>query len=382
MGILGRLRYHWFNTRNERLLLLSFPRGADEKKLKADDKLRHTQFINLLENYSEETKEKAVEKSITTWHEFSTHVDDFLKEKCIQTKLATIIFNGHGSENGLRFNKDGHIPLDTIITEIRTCLDAINMDPTRVNPQAVDIIFGQCFGHVHSAAEDEWSQLNVISLTGKKGNYTFSETECHYDLKNKVAERKSAEERLLMLSFPLKDKFASDNLSRKMQNEAFIIQYGITYDRCSQKSITCFNDLSDSLEEFLDRDCIDTELATVVFNGHGNKNGLLFENSGSVPLDQILAKVQEIIENIHIERKNPKHVIIVFAQSYSHLHSYSRASGTIASTPLDVVSLTSARRPWSLVITRRDRIDTSQPIRSEHAELMEYACFNRSPVTA
>ena len=146
----------------------------------------------------------------------------------------------------------------------------------------------------------------------------------------------------------------SDDVFSKMntmQNETFVIQYGIKSDRCNHKSIECFNTLTDSLEEFLERDCSGTKFATVVFNGYGSPNGLLFRNGETIPLDQILAKLQDIIKNIHRGRENLRHVAIVFAQGYGHLHSYNSKSGT---TGLDAVSVTSKIHPIEKVFNTLD----------------------------
>ena len=293
---------------------------------------------------------------------------------CLQTKLATIIFNGHGSSNGLYFNQSGNISLDRIIAEIKTCLYAINKDFTRLNPQAVDIIFGQCYGHVNSAPGTEWSQLNVISLTSRERKLTHSDSQHHFHLENKVTDRRSTE-RLLMLGFPVErvyevmNHMGRDDIEREMQNEAFMIKYGFKPDSFNHKSIESFIGLTDSLKEFLDRDCSDHELATVVFNGNGSPGGLTFLNGECIPLDRILAQVQEIIKNIHRRRQNPRHVTIVFAQAFSHKHTYS-TSGT---TTLEVVSLTSTRHPISLALTSFSNFSFGPPVSSHHYELENYA---------
>ena len=378
-GDLGELRHQWFNTKNEQLLLLRLPRQTDKTLLEDDDKLRHDQFISLLENYSEETKEMAQEESIKTRDEFSVCIDDFLTKKCLHAKLATIIFNGHGSKEGAFFNQSGHVPLNEIIAKVQACLDAIKKDETRLNPQAVDIIFGHCgsTSDKHSSAENEWSKLSVISLTGRlKRGQTFSSSnkkrkEHHLELESKVIKRNNPKDnRLLMLRFPLSRQRGRVNIdldhTRKIENEEFVTTYGIEGKYASHKSIDCFDELAKRLEEFLDRECADTKFATVVFNGNGRRDGLVFENDGCISLDRILKKVQEIMENISRKRARPKQVRIIFAQSYGHLHSAS------SNTAVDVVSLSSEKYPHTLSRVTYEPGE-QQARKSTHLGLMRYA---------
>ena len=347
LGDLGKLRHQWFNTSNERLLLLGFPRQTDKISLEEDTKLRQNQFINLLKNYSEETKKTKEEKNIVTWDEFSSCIYGFLTKDCLHTKLATIVFNGHGSRKGLCFNHSGTIPLNKIIAEIQKCIDAMDEDNTRLNPRAVDIIFGQCHGHEHSAAENEWNKLNVICLTSRKMPKTHTST-IHYPLESTVVRRNDpSDESLLMLGFPLtyQTHYLSSDFARQRQNEEFVTMYGINIERVSHASIECFSELVEKLKGFLYRGCSNTKLATVVFNGDGKRKGLMFKSGECIPLDQIIENMLEITKSVSRKHENPKQVSIIFAQSFGHMFSYNSTSSTIA---MDVVSLTSEKMRLTL----------------------------------
>ena len=74
----------------------------------------------------------------------------FLRETCKSTLLAQIVYNGHGSRDGLFVHEDDNpVKLDDIIHDVSKCFSRI---PADVPPYQIDIVFPQCDGHSYTDA--------------------------------------------------------------------------------------------------------------------------------------------------------------------------------------------------------------------------------------
>ena len=83
-------------------------------------------------------------------------IHPFLHEICENTLLAQIVYNGHGSKEGLLVHEDGPVKLDDIIEDVTKCFRTI---PRDVPPVQIDIIFPQCYGNMYTGAKSPCERL-------------------------------------------------------------------------------------------------------------------------------------------------------------------------------------------------------------------------------
>ena len=179
--------------------------------------------------------------------------------------------------------------------------------------------------------------------------------------------RQTREEQLLMLRIPLAGCYTdldSDDKGRKQQNEGFVEKYGgnptVHHQRIDESA-----QLFECIKSYLQFDCRKTCLATIVFNGHGSKGGLLIHNGACIPLDDIVNFVNYSLDAIEGIPLMPRAVDIVFAQTYGHMHSYRENPGD----RINVISLTSDVKTATMTLHKKG----SSSIESTHPELELYA---------
>ena len=175
---LEQRRKQWQATKNEQIMMLRFPLRNHRVPsipvpltLEQDDKARRLQNEAFVKEYCVNTGQTVYPQRIEDLSQLRRHIDQFLFEQCSNTNLATIVFNGHGSctrtaDNShygtLSINRSGKIPCNEIIIIVQESLDRIR---DNINPQAVNLIFAQCYGHKHSHNEHPDCRIKVIPLT-------------------------------------------------------------------------------------------------------------------------------------------------------------------------------------------------------------------------
>ena len=185
-------RKKWQQTLKEQLLMLRFPLDNKPHPRNEDDISRKQQNETFVRRYG--GTPTVCHQCINNRDELFECIKSYLQQDCSTTCLATIVFNGHGSPNGLNVFTGCPIPLDDIVKLVDDSLNTINKSIKM--PLAVDIVFAQCFGYLHSYKENPGDLINVITLTKKERRTTMSSTRIssqqnrHYHLES-YAERRN-----------------------------------------------------------------------------------------------------------------------------------------------------------------------------------------------
>ena len=196
---LDRYRKMWQQTEKEQLLMLRFPLHKVSKvnkhklSLDEDDESRKQQNKEFVRRYGGNPRVRP--ERIEDKDKLFQRISFFLYKDCSSTCLATIVFNGHGSKDGLHVHS-GPIPLTDIINHVQLSMDDIKSRRGTIQmPRAVDIVFAQCYGHVHGHPESPSELVNVISLASNQRprsyqNIKSSEESAHYELESFADKRK------------------------------------------------------------------------------------------------------------------------------------------------------------------------------------------------
>ena len=186
-------REKWQQTVKEQLLMLRLPVNKRRHPWHKDDETRKQQNEEFITRYRGNPRVR--HQRIMNRDELFARIRHFLLQDCDTTGLATIVFNGHGSPDGLSVYIGEPIPLNDIITHVHHTLYAMNRNIQM--PRAVDIVVGQCHGHLHSCDEDPNNFINVISLTTEDKPKTIQNIKIgpstgktnHYELENYAQRR-------------------------------------------------------------------------------------------------------------------------------------------------------------------------------------------------
>ena len=213
---LTEYRKRWQQTVDEQLLMLRFPlnnvsivtecpstqdelHGESKVKertlsLDEDDISRRQQNEEFVRMYGGNVRvcHERIDNEDKLFHSIRT----YLRKDCSDTCLATIVFNGHGSQKGLCVDSGIDIPLTEIIKNVQLSMEAIESRIGTIQmPCAVDIVFAQCFGHRHGIPENSSNLINVISLASSTKPETYqnivsSKQSIHFDLESYAERRK------------------------------------------------------------------------------------------------------------------------------------------------------------------------------------------------
>lgn len=100
------------------------------------------------------------------------------------------------------------------------------------------------------------------------------------------------------------------------------------------------------IHSFLHNDCSNTLLGTVIFNGHGGKDGTSIANGDPLKLDDLLIEIDTCYNEI-AQRDIPLRVDIIFAQCYGHL-----CNKRLVNDNIEIISLTKPKNgfetTWSV----------------------------------
>ena len=170
-------------------------KGNRRLPLEDDDKHREQQNKDFVEMYG--GNPKVCHKRIDNRDDLFVCINDHLHHDCSSTCLATIVFNGHGSEvdKALCVHSGGNVKLIDIIHCVHLSMHPIRHGIGAIQmPRAVDIVFAQCFGHMHGYRENPQNVINVIPLTSNEHPVTFqfvkSTEQCpHFDMQQFAQER-------------------------------------------------------------------------------------------------------------------------------------------------------------------------------------------------
>ena len=159
------------------VLLIQAPVEEDTRPLEIDTESRDMQYKNFVKIHPELNQEnpqihKEPTKIVHNYKEMQTEILDFIMKYGSRAVIASVIFNGHGTENGLRFHKheDGdEVPLDTVIEDLKNVVKA-NRSALEL-PDTVELIFSQCFAHLHKPADSP--DFTVYEFTNEKVEKTY-----------------------------------------------------------------------------------------------------------------------------------------------------------------------------------------------------------------
>ena len=177
---LEQQRKQWLATGKEQMLLLRFPlpprmlpRAKVPLTLEQDNESRLLQNEEFVKEYCVNARLAVYHAGIEHLNQLRHQVNQFLWQQCRNTYLATIVFNGHGSctraddntrVGTLSIHRSGKVTCNEIINIVHASFD--NRD--NINPQAVDVIFAQCYGHKFSRTDQSDSRIKIIPLTSDK----------------------------------------------------------------------------------------------------------------------------------------------------------------------------------------------------------------------
>jgi len=139
------------------LVCIEAPSDKGGKPLEVDEKTRDMQFEKIL-NLHPMLKEKRRKistgpKKVYNYEAMKDAIEGFIAMEGTSAYVATVMFNGHGSENGLIFHehREGEeTPLDLFIADFRQVVDKYRSAENFNMPGKVQVIFGQCYGHKHT----------------------------------------------------------------------------------------------------------------------------------------------------------------------------------------------------------------------------------------
>ena len=144
---------------------LSYQQDAQARKL------QYASFCSIYPGIeSNPTKNPTELVKIDDYEEMKTELQKFFGKYVGKAKKLIVIFNGHGSANGLALSQEQHpVSLDKYITYIKELLNSGSGDQLDAPgcPQAVDIVFAQCFGHCFTQPRQD-GVIEVIALTTKE----------------------------------------------------------------------------------------------------------------------------------------------------------------------------------------------------------------------
>jgi len=120
-----------------------------------------------VEHFNPERLAKTITfREVSNCAHVKTYVDDFFRRSDgIRAKRAIhaiIVFFGHGSDEGFRVGHE-NMPLDDIISFVKQEWRQARWERPEELPVTVEIIFTQCYGHLHSHVQNE--RFRVTALT-------------------------------------------------------------------------------------------------------------------------------------------------------------------------------------------------------------------------
>ena len=225
-----RLGDRYVNQKDEKILMLEFPLTKDEREQ------RDTESRNYIQKYLGDKNDSRVKyepvssylhlnccqcggsnssvlglpgqttPEIDIMHQdacMAKVIHPFLHDTCQNALLIQIVYNGHGSEEGLCVHEDKHVKLDYIIEDVTQCFKSI---PHDMLPIQIDIIFPQCHGDRYTGAKSAGERMVVdpdippekptdktITVTHLvKCKFTWSIRGYHLHLQDYADKRKAA----------------------------------------------------------------------------------------------------------------------------------------------------------------------------------------------
>ena len=133
-------------------------------------------------------QDKAVPWDATPFqHEAShTEIHKFLHETCNNTLIANLVFNGHGSRDGLCFKLGDKEHLDNVIENVHRCFRST---PSDLPPFEVQIVFAQCYGDRYTKHKIP-DNIEVTHLVKAGQPKTHSFRGAHLQLQQYARERR------------------------------------------------------------------------------------------------------------------------------------------------------------------------------------------------
>jgi len=155
------------------LVCIEAPSDKGGKPLEVDEKTRDMQFEKIL-NLHPMLKEKRRKistgpKKVYNYEAMKDAIEGFIAMEGTSAYVATVMFNGHGSEKGLIFQENSageEIPMDVFLEDVRKAIDKYRSPENFMLPKKVEVIFTQCFGHEHTNPNNP--NFTVYSFTGKE----------------------------------------------------------------------------------------------------------------------------------------------------------------------------------------------------------------------
>ena len=164
-----------------------------------------------------------------------------------------------------------------------------------------------------------------------------------------------------------------DEMVRAQQYEGFcqlhpLLKPPVSNDvHCEIKSVNSSESMMQTTEQFLEQQASNAIIAVLIFNGHGNKNGMLFEEGEPLALDIFLNDCVKLFRECQAQHQGfPRRLEVVFAQCYGHLYKEREEEEDLL-----VVCFTNEKKKFSIQLVRPNKDKALQSC--NHVDLEEYA---------
>lgn len=130
-------------------------------------------------------------------------------------------------------------------------------------------------------------------------------------------------------------------------------------------TIFTMDELEEALKTFIETDAQSCYEATILFGGHGNKNGMvLYDEVDSLPIDKVTDLVRSLINDSDILAKHrlPLKLRLLYTQCYGH-ETHSGGGGDTFDNKLEVTTLATEYCPEPIMIIKRDKDKSGNTIR-------------------
>ena len=115
--------------------------------------------------------------TVHTYEEMKTIIESFMLKYGQKSILVSIVFNGHGKKKGMRFHAGSPVPLDTVIEYIKNVAGKVRSDVGL--PSKVELVFGQCYAHLHTRRPAEERDLILYFFTSEENPRTWETRSFH-----------------------------------------------------------------------------------------------------------------------------------------------------------------------------------------------------------
>ena len=215
------------------VLLLIAPRRASLKRqisLEHDITARRMQYQSFCELYpgvNSDPERNPVSEPVVALHyddrfpwdnSLLRGIKNFFQIYAARSRKVIVVFNGHGCASGMLLEEEVHpVPIDQYLSDVKAILrDTCSVMGGVEYPQAMDVVLGQCFGHLFSTPSQD-GNIRIICFTNDKKEACYFTIKTGKDKKGQIVKVSGSVHKDL-------NKFAKEEAAR----ESTIIEENVT----------------------------------------------------------------------------------------------------------------------------------------------------------